>query len=127
MQLGIHLMLLVTQTFAKVAPLISPSGMKMIQGNCLFCALLGMVAPLANAKEESKEWINLCEDNSTKGWTPRAKVESFESVDGELNLFSKVNVWVLSDLQMKDFEMPRFAYFEIQCWSKLIYDTVILS
>ena len=62
-----------------------------------------MVAPLANAKEESKEWINLCEDNSTKGWTPRAKVESFESVDGELNLLSKVNVWVLSDLQMKDF------------------------
>lgn len=103
MQLGIHLMLLVTQTFAKVAPLISPSGMKMIQGNCLFCALLGMVALLANAKEESKEWINLCEDNSTKGWTPRAKVESFESVDGELNLLSKVNVWVLSDLQMKDF------------------------
>ena len=96
-------MLLVTQTFAKVAPLISPSGMKMIQGNCLFCALLGMVALLANAKEESKEWINLCEDNSTKGWTPRAKVESFESVDGELNLLSKVNVWVLSDLQMKDF------------------------
>jgi|TARA_Y200000002_G_C22445835_1_gene564204 hypothetical protein len=77
--------------------------MRMIQRTSLFCTLLGVLVLLANAKQESKGWINLYEANSTKGWTPRAKVESFESVDGELHLLSKVNVWVLSDLQMKDF------------------------
>ena len=33
----------------------------------------------------------------------RAKVESFKAVEGELHLTSKVNVWVVSDLQMGDF------------------------
>ncbi|MFL2937973.1 MAG: hypothetical protein ACJZ7A_02615, partial [Opitutales bacterium] len=68
--------------------------MRMIQRTSLFCTLLGVLVLLANAKQESKGWINLYEANSTKGWTPRAKVESFESVDGELHLLSKVNVWV---------------------------------
>ena len=48
---------------------------------------------------------SLFDGKSTKGWTPRAKVESFVAKDGELQLFSKVNVWVVSDLKMRDFEV----------------------
>ena len=50
-------------------------------------------------------WTPLFDGKSTKGWTPRAKVVSFEAKEGELHLFSKVNVWVVSDLQMADFEV----------------------
>lgn len=50
------------------------------------------------------EWINLFDGKTTDGWTPRAKVESFEAKDGELHLLSKVNVWVTSEIQMDDFE-----------------------
>ena len=55
------------------------------------------------AAEKESEWIPLFDGKTTKGWTPRAKVESFKAVDGELHLSSKVNVWVVSDLQMGDF------------------------
>ena len=57
------------------------------------------------AKEPAKAWIPLFDGKTTQGWTPRAKVESFEAKDGELHLFSKVNVWVVSDLKMADFEV----------------------
>ena len=57
------------------------------------------------AKEPAKAWIPLFDGKTTQGWTPRAKVESFEAKDGELRLFSKVNVWVVSDLKMPDFEV----------------------
>ena len=57
------------------------------------------------AKEPAKAWIHLFDGKTTQGWTPRAKVESFEAKDGELRLFSKVNVWVVSDLKMADFEV----------------------
>jgi hypothetical protein len=50
-----------------------------------------------------EKWTPLFDGKSTKGWEPRAKVDSFKAVDGELHLFSKVNVWVVSDLQMSDF------------------------
>ncbi len=59
------------------------------------------VSPLAAEKES--EWTPLFDGKTTKGWTPRAKVESFKAVDGELHLSSKINVWVVSDLQMGDF------------------------
>tara|TARA_B100001027_G_C16186949_1_gene294170 strand:- start:83 stop:712 length:630 start_codon:yes stop_codon:yes gene_type:complete len=71
--------------------------------NFLAFLLLGTGFLHAGVEQESKGWINLCVGNSTQGWTPRAQVESFDCVNGELRLFSKVNVWVLSDLQMKDF------------------------
>lgn len=50
------------------------------------------------------EWVNLFDGTSTKGWTPRAKVEQFEAINGELHLLSKTNVWVTTALQMSDFE-----------------------
>ncbi|MCH1507732.1 MAG: sulfatase-like hydrolase/transferase [Akkermansiaceae bacterium] len=50
------------------------------------------------------EWVELFDGKSTKGWTPRAKVEQFEAKNGELYLMSKLNVWVTSDIQMSDFE-----------------------
>jgi len=52
---------------------------------------------------DQSEWTPLFDGKSTKGWTPRAKVVLFKAVDGELHLSSKVNVWVVSDLQMGDF------------------------
>ena len=58
---------------------------------------------MAGLAADKEEWTPLFDGKSTKGWTPRAKVESFQAVDGELHLFSKVNVWVVSDLKMGDF------------------------
>ncbi len=58
---------------------------------------------VAIAATEKEEWIPLFDAKSTKGWEPRAQVESFKAVEGELHLVSKVNVWVVSDLQMGDF------------------------
>jgi hypothetical protein len=59
----------------------------------------------ASAEDKKGDWIALFDGKSTKGWTPRAKVESFKAKDGELQLSSKVNVWVVSDLKMADFEV----------------------
>ena len=49
------------------------------------------------------EWISLFDGKTTKGWTPRVEVTSFEAVDGELHLLSKKNVWVVSDLKLANF------------------------
>ena len=49
------------------------------------------------------KWKPLFDGKSTKGWEPRAKVESFKAINGELHLTSNVNVWVVSDLQLGDF------------------------
>ena len=57
------------------------------------------------AETKDSEWTPLFDGKSTKGWTPRAKVESFQAKDGQLHLSSKVNVWVVSDLKMADFEV----------------------
>ena len=56
-------------------------------------------------EKNNSSWFPLFDGKSTTGWTPRAKVESFVAKKGELHLFSKVNVWVVSDLKMKDFEV----------------------
>ncbi|MGC6427740.1 MAG: 3-keto-disaccharide hydrolase [Akkermansiaceae bacterium] len=50
------------------------------------------------------EWVVLFDGKTTKGWTPRAEVVNFEAKDGELHLLSKKNVWVMTDLEMGDFE-----------------------
>ena len=52
---------------------------------------------------DKTEWTPLFDGKSTKGWEPRAQVESFKAVGDELHLVSKVNVWVVSDLQVGDF------------------------
>ena len=74
--------------------------------NHLFLALAVLFSstPLLAEKTE-RAWTPLFDGKSTKGWNPRAKVESFVVKDGELQLFSKVNVWVVSDLKMADFEV----------------------
>jgi len=74
--------------------------------NHLFLALAVLFSstPLLAEKTEGA-WTPLFDGKSTKGWNPRAKVESFVAKDGELQLFSKVNVWVVSDLKMADFEV----------------------
>lgn len=50
------------------------------------------------------DWINLFDGKTTDGWTPRAKIESFDAKGGELHLLSKVNVWVTTKIEMADFE-----------------------
>ena len=63
-----------------------------------------MVANVSTlAVEKETAWTPLFDGKSTKGWEPRAKVESFKAVEGELHLVSTVNVWVVSDLQLSDF------------------------
>ena len=57
------------------------------------------------AENNNNKWISLFDEKTTDGWSPRSKVEKFEAINGELQLLSKVNVWVLSDLEMKDFEV----------------------
>jgi len=74
--------------------------------NHLFLALAVLFSstPLL-AEKTGGAWTPLFDGKSTKGWNPRAKVESFVAKDGQLQLFSKVNVWVVSDLKMADFEV----------------------
>ena len=63
-----------------------------------------MVANVSTlAVEKETAWTQLFDGKSTKGWEPRAKVDSFKAVKGELHLVSPVNVWVVSDLQLSDF------------------------
>ena len=60
---------------------------------------------LVSAQKNNAEWIPLFDGNTTQGWKPLAQVEKFEAIDEELRLSSKVNVWVVSDLEMQDFEV----------------------
>ena len=62
-----------------------------------------MICTAALQAADKTEWTPLFDGKSTKGWEPRAQVESFKAVGDELHLVSKVNVWVVSDLQMGDF------------------------
>lgn len=57
--------------------------------------------PHSHAKED---WIDLFDGETTNGWTPRGEVETLEVKNGEIHLFSKKNVWVVSDKEMSDFE-----------------------
>ncbi len=70
--------------------------------NRMFVFLMAAAVPSLAAENES-QWTPLFDGKTTNGWTPRAKVESFKAVEGELHLSSKINVWVVSDLQMADF------------------------
>lgn len=54
--------------------------------------------------QAADDWIKLFDGTSTKGWTPRAKVETFEAKNGELHLLTKTNCWVTSDIKMANFE-----------------------
>ena len=54
---------------------------------------------------EDEGWIDLFDGETTKGWTPHVRVKRLEAADGELQLDSSVNVWVLTDLEMADFEL----------------------
>ena len=67
--------------------------------------LLFFLLPLfTHAENNDNKWVSLFDGKTTYGWTPRGKVEKFEAINGELHLLSKGNIWVLSDLEMKDFE-----------------------
>jgi N-sulfoglucosamine sulfohydrolase len=68
---------------------------------CLpFFILSGLFSSIVSAGE----WIDLFDGTSTKGWTPRSKVVRFEAKDGVLELHSKTNCWVTTEVVMGDFE-----------------------
>nr|MBC8350212.1 DUF1080 domain-containing protein [Verrucomicrobiota bacterium] len=79
--------------------------MKTRLNSIIFLASFVLASMHIHAETKDGDWIDLFDGKSTKGWTPRAKVESFEAKDGQLKLSSKVNVWVVSDLKMADFEV----------------------
>ena len=65
--------------------------------------LIVLLVTLPHANADDSQWVSLFDGKTTKGWTPRAQVTSFEAVDRELHLLSKKNVWVVSDLQLANF------------------------
>ena len=72
----------------------------------IFLPILFLVPLLfTQAKNKDQKWISLFDGKTTQGWIPLREVESFKAAEGELRLLSKVNVWILNDLQMKDFEV----------------------
>ncbi len=58
---------------------------------------------LATALPAEEQWHSLFDGKTTKGWTPRAKVVSFDAIEGELQLLSKTNVWVTTEFEAGDF------------------------
>ena len=79
--------------------------MQISKRSAIFLASISILSSSVVADAKKDGWIELFDGKSTKGWTPRAKVESFEAKGGELRLFSKVNVWVVSDVKMANFEV----------------------
>ena len=68
--------------------------------------LMFFILPLfTQAENKDNKWVSLFDGKTTDGWTPRGNVQKFEAINGELHLLSKGNIWVLSDLEMKDFEV----------------------
>ena len=66
--------------------------------------LLFFLPLFTQAENKDNKWVSLFDGKTTDGWTPRGNVQKFEAINGELHLLSKGNIWVLSDLEMKDFE-----------------------
>lgn len=69
------------------------------------CVLATMAFTSAVMSQLASDWEPLFDGKSTDNWTPNAKVEIFEAKGEELHLFSKRNVWVLSQQKMKNFEV----------------------
>ncbi|MEC9055842.1 MAG: sulfatase-like hydrolase/transferase [Verrucomicrobiota bacterium] len=69
----------------------------------LFSRLLATVL-LLTSTARATEWMDLFDGKTTNGWTPRSKVLRFEARDGVLELHSKTNCWVTTDVEMRDFE-----------------------
>ena len=67
--------------------------------------LLFFLPLFTQAENKDNKWVPLFDGKTTDGWTPRGNVQKFEAINGELHLLSKGNIWVLSDLEMKDFEV----------------------
>ncbi len=63
----------------------------------LFCLLPHLLA------ENEEGWVALFDGQSTNGWTPRAEVTRFVAKDGELQILSQKNVWIVTKLEMADF------------------------
>jgi len=64
--------------------------------------LLSLCLALTSSAGDS-EWIPLFDGKTTKGWTPRGEVVRFEAKNGVLELETKKNVWVVSDLKLANF------------------------
>ena len=67
----------------------------------LFVALFATA--ITHAEPEAADWTALSDGKTTKGWTPRGQLDSFDVVNGEFHLLTKKNVWVTSDLKLTNF------------------------
>ena len=67
----------------------------------LILALMGVGSALPAG---ATGWIDLFDGETTGGWTPRSEVVRFEAKDGALELLSRTNCWVTTDVVMGDFE-----------------------
>jgi len=66
--------------------------------------LQGLIALAFSTTTFADDWIDLFNGKNTKGWTPRAEVETFEAIDGEIHLLATKYVWVTSKRKMNNFE-----------------------
>lgn len=73
-------------------------------------------APLP--KRNDGGWVSLFDGKSAKGWTPRGEVEFLKAVNGELHLYSKKNVWVVSNAQATNFEAQLEVKLPVQAEEK---------
>ncbi|MDP7049947.1 MAG: SMP-30/gluconolactonase/LRE family protein [Verrucomicrobiota bacterium] len=73
-------------------------------------------APLT--KRNDGGWVSLFDGKSAKSWTPRGEVEFLKAVNGELHLYSKKNVWVVSNAQATDFEAQLEVKLPVQAEGK---------
>ncbi|GIS29022.1 MAG: hypothetical protein CM15mP130_0520 [Verrucomicrobiota bacterium] len=69
------------------------------------CTLVTIALAFVAITETTYGWELLFDGKSTDNWTPLAEVEIFEAKGKELHLFSKRNVWVVSQQKMKNFEV----------------------
>ncbi|MBJ07153.1 MAG: hypothetical protein CMO40_08590 [Verrucomicrobiaceae bacterium] len=72
------------------------------------CALLRFIMAVFGAglalPAGAADWIDLFDGKTTSGWTPRSEVVNFEARNGVLELLSRKNCWVTTEITMGDFE-----------------------
>ena len=79
------------------------------RGMCFTLSLLPRVIPALLGvgialPVGATDWIDLFDGKTTAGWTPRSEVVRFEAKDGVLELLSRTNCWVTTEISMSDFE-----------------------
>ena len=68
-----------------------------------FALVLSLLLSISLSAEE---WKSLFDGKTLDGWSTKAKGQIVKVVDGEIHILSKkANLWLLSDLELTDFEL----------------------